>query len=252
MADALAVELHALAAETASGSGAAVDIGELRSAAKLHLRVTASTVAAGVSLVVTLETSPDGTTGWRAVASFDPTTSVVRAERVFDELERFIRVSWTMSGGDSFTFSVSGKAHVLLATWQDVITSTLPLQALEELPIETRAKNLLIATEMAYEEIGPAYPPPLTDWSESVRGYTATIAASLMMTFRGVAPEGVDEMIFEQSKAAMSALKRIGRAEIRPAANQPPTNHGPVASSGNPASPDTFPTRFSGNWGDFG
>jgi hypothetical protein len=101
------VTLHASQARTSTGSGAAVftkDAGVVR----LLLDVTAAS-GTTPSMTVTLEQSRDGST-WRTVSSFAAKTTTGQEALSAGGLDRYIRVSWTISGTTpSFTFSVSGE-----------------------------------------------------------------------------------------------------------------------------------------------
>jgi len=101
------VTLHTSQARTTSGSGSAVftkDAGVVR----LLLDVTAAS-GTTPSLTVTLEQSRDGST-WRTVSSFAAKTTTGQEALSAGGLDRYIRVSWAISGTTpSFTFSVSGE-----------------------------------------------------------------------------------------------------------------------------------------------
>lgn len=96
------------AARTSSGSGAAYPM-EARIAMRLQLDVTAAS-GSTPSLTVTVETSGDGST-WRSAGAFGAKTAVSSERIALSNLDRFVRVSWAISGTTpSFTFSVQGEA----------------------------------------------------------------------------------------------------------------------------------------------
>lgn len=57
-------------------------------------------------MTLSLETSHDGTTGWRNVGSFAAKTAVGTERKAFSGLDKFVRWQWAISGTTpSFTFS---------------------------------------------------------------------------------------------------------------------------------------------------
>lgn len=104
-----AVTLAASAARTTSGSGSPFPM-EGHTALRLLLDVTAAS-GTTPSLTVTVETSGDGSTGWRSAGAFAAKTAVSQERLSLGNLDRFVRVSWTITGTTpSLTFSVSGEA----------------------------------------------------------------------------------------------------------------------------------------------
>jgi hypothetical protein len=112
MADALAIELHALAAVTAAGTGSSVDLVKTtRIAAKVRLDLVA--IAAGAELVVILETSRNDI-AWREVRT-QTFTQVEQVEWTVGGLSRYVRVRWELTGA-SASFAVEGEAQVVYCT----------------------------------------------------------------------------------------------------------------------------------------
>ncbi len=102
------VSLADPAARTTSGSGPAVAVGASNTV-RAQLNVTAAT-GTTPSMTVTIETSADGSTGWTSVGAFSAVTTATTARKVASALDRFIRVSWAITGTTpSFTFNVSGE-----------------------------------------------------------------------------------------------------------------------------------------------
>jgi hypothetical protein len=102
--------LHASAQESADGAGPSVETD--RGVARLTLDVTNHSGDGTQTLDVDVETSEDDAT-WRTVDSFTQVGNSTGSERLaFAGLDRFVRVSWTIggSGSPSFTFSVAGEA----------------------------------------------------------------------------------------------------------------------------------------------
>ena len=109
------------AARTAAGTGAAVPVPYAFSVLGI-LNVTASS-GTGATLAVTIESSPDGTTGWTPFMSFPARAVGALGEtRVFGDRLPFystpgqgaVRAVWTIAGtSPSFTFSVDIKMNSL-------------------------------------------------------------------------------------------------------------------------------------------
>lgn len=244
MAQALLVTLHALGAEAADANGAAVDIGELRSAVKLALTITAITG----NLTVFVETSPDGATGWRGVGQFDVATAVGRQRWCFDECDRYVRVRWDV--GTSATFSVAGEAHVLFARRGDLTSGSIPAAALASIDARVLADALIKASALAEDEISTSNPPPLTTWPESVTCNCADLAVFYAMSHRGFNPEN-SPLIVEKYKDARSWFRSVAQGKVKPPGLTPPDNLGVRISSGNADAPETFRKKFSDDWSDF-
>ena len=247
MAQALAVTLHALGAEAAGGNGAAVDIGELRSAVKLALTITEATG----SLTVFVETSPDGLTGWRSVGQFDVASAIGRQRYSFDECDRYVRARWTV--GTSATFSVAGYAHVLFARRGDITGASIKPEALASVDPRVVADCLIKASGVTEDEIATSNPTPLTAWPESVTQNCSDIAVYLVLKHRGFNPElGTDQLIVKAYDDALKWFRSVAQGKVKPPGLAPPDNLGVRISSGNPEAPDVTRPKFSDDWGDFG
>lgn len=107
------VALAPTAARTATGQGSAVDVRQVVGLAQFVLDCAAGT-GTTPNLVVNIQDSPDGSTGWATVASFTAVTTVASAQdRALDvrSTRGFLRAQWTITGTTpSFTFSVNGLA----------------------------------------------------------------------------------------------------------------------------------------------
>ena len=247
MAQSLAVPLLALGAQSGSGSGAAVDIGETRSSVKLSLTITAIVG----TLTVSIETSPDGLTGWRQIGAFDAATAIGRQRYAFDECDRYVRATWAT--GTNATFSVAGAAHLLFARRSDITSAQMRPEALASIDVRVLADCLIKASGIAEPEISTANPLPLTQWPEEVTSACAAIAVYYAMRHRGFNPEGgADPLIVKDSDDAKKWFRAVARGELKPPGLSPPDNLGVHISSGNPEAPDEFRPRFGDNWGDFG
>lgn len=104
-----AVTLVASGAQTATGSGSAVEIAD-KGSVRLLLDVSAAS-GTTPTLDVTVETSYDGSTGWTSLGTFTQKTAVSSQRKNFSGADRFVRASWVIAGTTpSFTFSIVGEA----------------------------------------------------------------------------------------------------------------------------------------------
>lgn len=108
------IELLAPAARTSSSSGSAVNIRPYALGEFAPLKVFLSVGAAsGTSptLDVTIQQSPDGSTGWTTVGSFTQMTGTGSQEIRVTPTQPYIRVAYTIAGtSPSFTFHVTALA----------------------------------------------------------------------------------------------------------------------------------------------
>lgn len=216
MANALAVTLHASAAETASGASAAIDIGALRSCLKLRLDLDSIT-GTGARVSVFIETAASATGPWRPLSSFPALSVAVSKEQVFADCLRWNRVRCTIEGtGTSATFTVSGAAHVLYAKVADVGIHAIPAEAIKSVSVAEQAACCLAATDEADGYIGGGKTLPLTAWGDDLTAQVANIAAFKIMKRRGFQPQGSDELIVKGRDDAISWLRGVGRGDIEP------------------------------------
>jgi len=141
MANAVAITLHASAAETTSGAQAAVDLGEGRSCVKLDLVVTA-VAGTNPTLAIVLETAPTSTGPWRSAGSFTTATTTGKSSKTFAELDRYVRENRTIGGtaGPTFTYSLAGYAHQLYAQPSDLTKTAIASGALANIAADTLAE----------------------------------------------------------------------------------------------------------------
>lgn len=106
------VSLHALAAETATGSSASVDNAILSSNGGVaHLHVTVVTAVGGDTLDVKVQHSTNDST-WVDLVTFTQLTTATTKERVVvaagTTVNRYLRANWTKggAGSPSYTFAV--------------------------------------------------------------------------------------------------------------------------------------------------
>lgn len=98
------------AAVVATGNDAAfVDVG-YATVARLNL-VVAAIGGTTPSYTVSLDTSPDGTT-WTSTGNFGAVTANGTTHKVFSGLDRYLRLSWTVTGTTpTATLTVTGGLH---------------------------------------------------------------------------------------------------------------------------------------------
>lgn len=201
MADKLAITVQSSTTQTTAGSSAGIDlsstIGATRNFARLVLDVTAIS-GTGATLTVTVESSPDGLTGWRSAGAFTAVTAVSRLVASFAVLEQFVRVSWAFTGTTpSATFSVSGDADVIYATPDDLSRYAINANAIASVSSAVLSDCCLRATDDAETALNSAYTLPLTKWGQDLRGHVASRAAFYAMVQRGFKPsvQNQDNMI---------------------------------------------------------
>jgi hypothetical protein len=233
VANPLAVVLHASAEVSASGTSAAVDCspevdddGPVRALlSRVLLTVTAHSGTTH-TLLVTIETSPDGTTGWRSVGSFTLATDETYERLSFAPLERYVRASWTLGGTGTpkMTFSLSGTAHVIYALPEDLPQLALPAEAAEDLTASQKAAALLSATDTIASAIAANHTMPLLSWGGDVQRHTASIAAYDLMCAAGFRPEEYDTNLRQRYVDAcgdgaqiIGWCGRVARGQIEPA-----------------------------------
>jgi hypothetical protein len=211
VANPLAITLHALVAETGAGAGAAVDLlesttGIQRQGARLDLVTTAAD-----GLDVKVETSPNGTTGWRQADSFEAPAGESLLKLNLHGLDRFVRVTWAGTG----TFSVAGEAHQLFVTEADIYAE-IRREAFGETPQTDIADALIKGSGEIEDALNSAYTMPIKAIGESVRQRGGAIAAWRALCSRGVAPEGADEIPMRNADEARKWLYRVSQGKLRP------------------------------------
>ena len=217
MTDALATTLHALATESADGTGTPVDIGVQRTCLRLDLVVEAMTAT---QLAVVVEHSPSTTGPWVPLGSLPAVTAVGTNETLLAPAKRFVRARWSLTGPDA-KFSVAGEAHTLFATPKDVTDNALPERATQGLESGPLLKACLAATDEAATYLNGAYPDsPIQTWGAALTMHVAKMARYHTMDRRGYQPGGSDELIAKGYDA-------VSLGKIRPPAiaDQTPTRN---------------------------
>lgn len=220
MANPLAIDLAPSAARTTSGSGAAVDIGTLRTAARVDVSITTATAGDNHLLVLTLETGPSASGPWRAVlelGSFPPPTGVQKAKVYVADLEQFVRVSWAISGSSpSFTFQVTGTAHVVYAAPQDVREVGARKGLLAKTDDRDLAEFCILASTEADGHLAIGRTLPLTAWDDDLRLHCSKIVVYRFLNAGGRMPTGPDDLIDTEFKDAVKWLRGVGNGSITP------------------------------------
>lgn len=207
--------LHASGTETATGTGTSVDLGD-RTYVELTLNVTAASGTAP-TLAVTLDQSATQA-AWTQVALFTPASAVGAQQLVIPVTQRYLRAKWTVGGTTpSFTFAVTGTAHQLYASTDDLTRFGIPAQALDGIPVAERALACLQASDEAAGYLASAYTLPLTAWDLDLRAHVARMTAFQFMSYVGYAPDsGKDNTLQLGYQNAVAWLNRIAKGGLRP------------------------------------
>lgn len=225
---ALALVLHALATETASGSGAAVDLGTF-STVRVDLGVS---VVAGTlpSLTVGIESSGNGLSGWRAVGALGPATAAGVGTATLAGVDRYVRGSWVISGTTpAFTFSLTTQPQSQYASIADVRELSLPATALEppvsmtqvEFDVAVNAQLVAISARVDDALRTGGYSVPLTgslgppsSYPEQITKAVADIAAYEILVTFGFNPGEYDENYKLRANAQWDWLRDIGKRAV--------------------------------------
>ena len=226
MANPLAVSLHASAAETASGSGSAVDVSldaggvstYQRGAARLRLAVTAIGGTATPKLDVVVETRPNDTLPWVQVGAFTQVTVVGYQDLVVAALERYVRVSWVISGTNpSFTCEVSGTALAIYAMPADLWALSLSARALTGVSSDTVARALIASTDKFAGLIAGGQVMPLASWGDDVRQAVVDVTTYTLLTGAvGMRPGELDGSVKDRHDMALAWGAAIAAGKVTP------------------------------------
>ncbi len=249
MANVVEATLAESGERTASGVGDTFDIGLLREAAKLSVRVVTG-VGDRSKLTLQVDTSDDQT-NWRK--AWSSAGNIAGVEVHVGELSRYVRATWTFGVGvTSAVFSIGAEFHQLFATKADLFSGDIPNEALAGCKEDWIYKALISASCDSEDALAASNAMPLTSWPSSLTQRNTAIAAFLVMKRRGFQPEGADELIVKAHDDAQKWLKDVAAGRIRPPGLAPATRLGPQTSSGNPLQPTKAIPRMSDDWGDFG
>lgn len=179
--------LLASAVQVASGVGAVVDLAQYRSS-RLTLDVTA---IAGGTLSVIVETSGSATAppaSWLTVATFPVVVALTSADLAAVDLARYVRCRWTLSGGATATFGVSGISVLTLATPSDRARLGIGSAAFPDMTPEDADGWLVAATADVIGAISGRYEFPPRAWEDDIRRACIACADWLAIAGRGTEP----------------------------------------------------------------
>lgn len=215
MADALAIEPLVLGAQVASGAGAAVDIGALRTAIDLVVRIDAVS-GTTPELTVSVETSVSASGPWRTVETLAPIeiAAIGSYKLLAGGCLQFVRVAWVIAGTTpSFTLAVAGQAHVVYCDREDLAKYAMSSNVLDDIGSQAQLTSIIAATAKAASYLSVAYTLPLASWGPDLSEHTAALAVHIAAkAFR----EGLDEQVVDARDEAVAWLKLIGTGRLRP------------------------------------
>ncbi len=212
------IVLHALGAQTVSTSGTAVDITVLRTVLDLSIRVDAiSGTLPTMTLII--ETSGIVSGPWREVGRTEQEFNDGPDNGVFSLIvggcAQFVRVRSIIGGSTpSFTYSVTGEAHVVYATKDDLSRYGMSNNVLDSVDNQLLLSNVLSASSEVDDYLKAAYTLPLSAFSKSLTKHTAVFAVYSIAN--GPNREGADEMLRDMFTDTIKWLDRIGSGRIRP------------------------------------
>lgn len=214
----LAITLHALGAEAASGTGSAIDLLSTQSGgppAREGLELTLD-VASG-SGAVNLETAPSASGPWVPAAEFEGLTGSAAQQKLsIAPVSRYVRAVWVVDGADPLVFGLAGVSHVLYVLPRDVFDGSIPEHALSGVAAHVMAKACIDASAKAHGFFARRYTGPLVSIGSDVRRELAQIVAYMAMSHRGFAPDGSDDLIVKNHDAALRWLNQVGSGAVSP------------------------------------
>jgi hypothetical protein len=232
MADPIAGTLLAGAERTLTGAGDAFEIGALRRAARIE--VTVGAVVGTAQARVSIETRSVDTAPWRLVDK-QVCNAEVRAYAL-GGLERYVRATWDISSGVTVFITVTIEAHVLYCEPRDLTKFGLPKRATQGVAAEDILEACIGISVLAEGYLNGQYTMPLTAWGLDVRMQCAKMIAALVLTNKGIDPEGPDDVIFTERDAATRWFLRVSEGKISPPGivdSTPETNEGGSFHVGN-------------------
>lgn len=180
------LELRASAAITTASASTPVDLAQYR-AARLTLDVTAVS-GTSPTLDVAIETASSSTaTTWREVGTFSTAFDVGGEEKLFSNLDRFVRARWTPSAGASFTASIGGVAILVYATPADRKRLGIRGGAIPDVTEDDEAEALVSASHTAGGYLG-RYQHPVRSWEDDLRQAVIAVADFILLMNRGGEP----------------------------------------------------------------
>lgn len=221
-----AVSLLTSAARTGSGQGTAVDLGASRSL-DLVLDLTAIS-GTTPSLSVTVQTSINGTSGWRTVAPADgaggttvfTAASTVGAQAVtFPDCDQYVRATWALTGtsSPSATFSVDGQAVLVFCGLRKAAQLGARAEGLADVSDAARDAGMRRATdEIASVFDAQEYAGPYTAWGDDTAGACATLGTYYALLARGFRPAESADPIVQALADGRAWLDLVANGKRRP------------------------------------
>ena len=227
MANALAIVIHASAAETVTGASAIVDLGETRSCVKLVLAVT-EVAGTAPTIAVKVWTATEAAGPWRTVGQFPTVAAAGKSETTIAGLDQMVYASWTITGSmmPSVTFSLGGQAHTLYAGPSDLTKTAIPSTAIGTVADAVLVECCLRASADGETALNSAYELPITGWGEDLRGHCAARAVFYAMCNRGFDPNNNGDALIvknggfavseREKSAAQSFFDQVASGGIKP------------------------------------
>lgn len=173
--------------QTSSGSSASIDLG-VRTTAELALAVTVVS-GSSLTLAVTIEHSDDGVL-WSTLGSFASVSATGRTALRMPGSMRYLRARWTIAGGSpSFTFSVKGRAHFVIATPTDLLKFGVAPAVVQGFSAEEQDRVLDSATGVVISRMQRRFPWPWERWGDDLRRIVSHIATYDLLCRRGFNPD---------------------------------------------------------------
>lgn len=223
MSASTAVTLLSSSARTTTGSGAAVDLAE-KTSADLELDITA--LSGSGTLTITIQTSANGTSGWTTVAPgngaggsavFTAASAVGYQAVTFPGCKRYVRASWSITGGATFTFSVSGSAVLVFCTPADVLAYGVRAEALSDVAHSVIDRQARRATDEIVSALdAQQYKGPFTAWGDDVRGNACTLAGYYSLLARGFRPADAADPVIQAVADARAWVDLVAKGERKP------------------------------------
>lgn len=218
MPQALSIELAASAVVTGSGEGSAVDLGELRKAAKATALVTAFTEVDAdpvPGVVLALQCSSGATGPWRTLDTI-AVDAVGGYELSVGGSDRYLRVTWTLTNMTGVEFAVAGVAHVTYCDPRDITKFSIRAEGVADISASDLADACIAASDGADDYLNSSFSLPITAWGESLRQHTAELAGAIALRARGADPAGPDALVFDAEGKAIKWFDRISDGKLKP------------------------------------
>jgi hypothetical protein len=172
------------AALTGAGVSDKVDLAQYHGG-RFAALVTAA--PSGQTLTLIIERSGDGLSGWTTAATFPVISAAGEYVVESADLDRFVRVRRAPSGVGSWTFGVSGTAHLIYARIRDRALVGIRQAAVPNIDDATKALATALRATADVADMLNRYDHPLRAWPSSITGH-----AIAFWDWHLVSGEGVD------------------------------------------------------------